>query len=414
MDTIYRVCCGLDVHKDTVVACVRRPGAEGGRAKEVRTYGTTTAALLALAAWLTEAGCTHVAMESTGVYWRPVYQLLEGAFELLLVNALHVKRVPGRKTDVQDCEWLAELLEHGLLRGSFVPPAPIRELRELTRSRKQLIEQRAQVANRVHKGLETANLKLGSVASDVLGVSGRAILKALIAGERDVGVLADLARSRLRRKRAQLQEALTGRFTAHHAFLLDSLVRQVEFLDAEIARYDERIAEAMRPLATPRERLDQIPGVGRRLAEQLLAELGPDMDRFPSDGHAASWSGVCPGNHESAGKRRSGKTRKGNRWLRTALVEAARAAIRQRGTYFAAQYRHLVRRRGDKKAIVAVAHSLLVAAYHVLRDGVPYADLGPHHFDRLNTQRLLHYHRRRLADLGYEVTLRPKEHAAQR
>jgi transposase len=412
MDTIYRVCCGLDVHKDTVVACVRRPGPEGGRAKEVRTYGTTTPALLALAAWLTEAGCTHVAMESTGVYWRPVYHVLEGAFELLLVNALHVKRVPGRKTDVQDCEWLAELLEHGLLRGSFVPPPPIRELRELTRSRQQLIEQRAQVANRVHKVLETANVKLGSVASDVLGVSGRAILKALIGGERDAGVLANLARSRLRRKRAQLQEALTARFTAHHGFLLDSLVRQVEFLHAEIARYDDRIAGAVTPLAAPLARLDQIPGVGRRVAEQLLAELGPDMGRFPDDGHAASWSGVCPGNHESAGKRRSGKTRKGNRWLRTALVEAARAAIRQRGTYFAAQYRHLVRRRGDKKAIVAVAHSLLVAAYHVLRDGVPYADLGPHHFDRLNTQRLLHYHRRRLADLGYEVTLRPKEQAA--
>ena len=388
------------------------PGPGGGRAKEVRTYGTTTAALLALAAWLTEGGCTHVAMESTGVYWRPVYHVLEGTFELLLVNAQHTKRLPGRKTDVQDCEWLAELLEHGLLRGSFVPPAPIQELRELTRSRKRLIEQRAQVANRVHKVLETANIKLGSVASEVLGVSGRAILKALIAGERDGVILADLARTRLRRKRAQLQEALTGRFTPHHGFLLDSLLRQVEFLDAEITRYDERIAAATAPLAAPLDRLDQIPGIGRRVAEQILAELGPDMRRFPSAGDAASWSGVCPGNHESAGKRRSGKTRKGNPWLRTALVEAARAAIRQRGTYFAAQYRHLVRRRGDKKAIVAVAHRLLVAAYHVLRDDVPYIDLGPHHCDRLNTPRLLHDHRRRLADLGYEVTLRPKEQAA--
>jgi transposase len=404
----------LDVHKDTVVACLRRPAADGGRAKEVRTYGTMTRALLDLAEWLTAAGCTHVAMESTGVYWRPVYNVLGGSVELLLVNAQHLQRVPGRKTDVQDCEWLAELLEHGLLRRSFVPPAPIRALRELTRGRKQLIEQRARVANRVQKVLETANIKLGSVASDVLGASGRAMLAALVAGERDATVLAELAQTRLRRKRAELCEALTGQFTDHHAFLIASLLRQVEFLDAEIAGYDQRIIAQIRPFEAPLARLDHIPGIGRRGAECLLAELGPDMTRFPTAAHAASWTGICPGNNESAGKRRSGKTRKGNRWLRALLIECARAAILRRGSYFAAQYRHLVRRRGDKKAIVAVAHSLLIAAYHVLRDDTAYVDLGPHHFDRLHTQRLVSYHRPRLADLGYDISLHPKEEAASR
>jgi transposase len=264
----------------------------------------------------------------------------------------------------------------------------------------------------VHKVLETANLKLASVASDVLGVSGRAMLRALIAGERDGAVLAELARTKLRRKRAALCEALTGRFTAHHAFLLDSLLRQGEFLDAEIARHDARIADQAAPFAAQLAQLDTIPGVAQRTAEQLLAELGPDMRRFPTDGDAASWAGLCPGHNESAGKRRSGKRRKGNRWLRAALLECARAAILQRGTYAAAQYHHLVRRRGDKKAIVAVAHSLLLAAYHILRDRVPYRDLGAHHFDRLHQQRLMHYHRRRLVELGYEVTLHPREVAA--
>jgi transposase len=412
METLYQVCCGLDVHRDTVVACLRRPGPDGTRQKEVRTFGTMTPDLLTLATWLTEAGCTHVAMESTGVYWRPVYHVLEGTAELLLVNALHVKRVPGRKTDVLDCEWLAQLLEHGLLRGSFVPPAPQRELRELTRNRTLLVQHRTQLTNRLHKVLQTANLKLSSVASKLLGVSGRAILRALVAGERDPAVLAELGRTHLRRKRAALITALTGRITAHHVFLLGSLLRQLDAVEAELAQYDARIAETLAPLATPLARLDAIPGIGRRVAEQLLAELGPDMTRFPSSKHAAAWSGICPGNHQSAGKRQSGKTRKGNRWLRATLVEAARSASRQRGTYFHAQYRHLVRRRGDKKATVAVAHSLLVAAYHVLRDDVPFRDLGPDHFQRVRHDHLLAYHRRRLTDLGYHVTLTPKEAAA--
>ena len=404
MDVLYPVCCGLDVHKKTITACLRFASARA-RAEEVRTFGTTTRELLRLADWLTAAGCTHVAMESTGVYWRPVYHILEASFEVLLVNAQHVKAVPGRKTDVKDCQWLAQLLEHGLLRGSFVPPAPLRELRELTRYRRQLVQEHAREANRVQKVLETANIKLGDVATDVLGVSGRAMLQALIAGERDPERLADLARGALRQKAEALREALVGRFTLHHAFMLQGLLDHIEFLDQQIARFDERIEEQTRPFGPAIERLDTIPGVGRRSAEQILAELGDDMRRFPTAAQAASWSGICPGNHESAGKRRSGRTRKGNAWLRSTLVESARAAVRNRGCYLSAQYHALARRRGDKKAIVAVGHSILVAAWHILRDGVEYHDLGPDHFDRLNRERLVQYHTRRLAELGLTVQL---------
>ncbi|MBI2526326.1 MAG: IS110 family transposase [Candidatus Rokubacteria bacterium] len=403
MDVLYRVCCGLDVHKKTVAACLRSPGPKDRRAEEVRTFGTTTHELLRLADWLTMAGCTHVAMESTGVYWRPVYHILEGSIELLLVNAQHVKAVPGRKTDVRDCQWIAQLLEHGLLRASFVPPAPFRELRELTRSRRQLIQEHTREANRVQKVLETANIKLGDVAADVLGASGRAMLKALVAGERDTEKLAALARGRLRDKAAQLREALVGRVTDHHAFLLDALLSHIDFLEQQIELFDGRIEEQTRPYATALERLDTITGVARRSAEQILAELGDDMTRFPTAGHAASWAGICPGNHESAGKRKSGKTRKGDRWLRATLVECARGAVRAKKSYLAAQYHRLARRRGDKTAIVAVGHSILVAAWHILREGVPYRDLGGDHFGRLNREQLVRYHTRRLADLGVVV-----------
>jgi transposase len=400
MEVLYRVCCGLDVHKKIVVACLRFPGPKGKRAEEVRTFGTTTRELLRLADWLTAAGCTHIAMESTGVYWRPVYQILEGGFELLLVNAQHVKMVPGRKTDIKDCQWIARLLEHGLLRSSFVPPAPLRELRELTRYRRQLIEEHTREVNRVQKLLETANIKLGDVASDVFGASGRAMLKALIAGERDAEKLADLARGLLRKKEAQLREALMGRVTDHHVFMLQGLLAHVEFLDQQIALFDARIEEQTRPFAAALERLDTITGVARRSAEQIVAELGDDMSRFPTAANAASWTGICPGNNESAGKRKSGKTRKGNRWLRATLVECARGAIRARDSYLAAQYHRIARRRGDKKAIVAVGHSILVAAWHVLRDGVAYRDLGPGYFDRLNRERLIRHYTQRLAELG--------------
>jgi transposase len=351
-------------------------------------------------------------MESTGVYWKPVYNLVEGSFEVILVNAAHIKQVPGRKTDVKDCEWIAQLLEHGLLRASFIPPKPIRELRDLTRHRKTLIQERARTANRVQKILEGSNVKLASVASDVLGVSGRAILEALIGGERNSVALARLTRGRLRATRDKLEEALTGRFTEHHGFLLKQLLAQVDFLAARIAECDQRIEVLCRPLAEKIERLKQMAGVGQRAAEQLISELGVDMGQFPSHRYAASWTGICPGNHESAGKRKSGKTRKGNRWLRCLLVECAWAASRTKQSYFAAQFRHLARRRGPKKAAVAVGHSLLVAAYHILRDDVDYKDLGADHFDRLNHNRLTRYHVERLQNLGYQVNLESQPDAA--
>jgi transposase len=363
-----------------------------------------TRALRELADWLVSARCTHVAMESTGIYWRPVYQILEQRqLTVLLVNAAHVKKVPGRKTDVKDCEWLAELLEHGLLRGSFVPPAPLRRLRELTRARRQLIDIHSEEANRIQKVLETANIKLGDVASDVLGVSGRAMLKALIAGERDPQTLAALARGRLQEKRAALAEALDGHVTDHHTFLLRSLLDHLEFLEQQIGEFDRRIAEASEPMTTHLEHLDTIPGVARRSAEQIMAELGDDMRQFPTADDAASWAGICPGNHESAGKRRQARTTKGNRWLRSTLVECARGAVRKRDCYLAAQYRRLAKRRGDKKAIVAVAHSILIAAYHMIQDGVEYREAGAQYFDRVHREHLIRYYQRRLADLGLGV-----------
>ena len=403
MKICYGVCAGLDIHKKTVVVCLRSPALDGGRAVTVRTFGTTTRQLVDLADWLAASQCTHVAMESTGIYWRPVYQILEERMTVLLVNAAHVSKVPGRKTDVKDCEWIAELLEHGLLRGSFVPPPHIRELRELTRSRRQLINTHSRAANRVQKVLETANIKLGDVATDVLGTSGRAMLKALIAGERDAAALAGLARGRLRDKRLALEEALVGRFTDHHAFMLGSLLNELEFLEEQIRLHDSRIAERTSNLAPAFERLDTIPGVARRAAEQIVAELGNDMTRFPTPAHAASWTGISPGNHESAGKRRAVRTTKGNRWLRATLVECARGAVRKRDCYLAAQYRRLAKRRGDKRAIVAVAHSILVGAWHILHDGVDYRELGGNYFDSLQREQLIRYHRRRLADLGVAV-----------
>jgi transposase len=405
MEVLYPVCCGLDVHKASVTACLRSPGDGPQRRQEVRTFGTTTGELLRLTDWLTAAGCTHVAMESTGIYWRPVYNLLEGRFELSVVNAQHVKMVPGRKTDVRDSAWLAQLLELGLLRRSFVPPAAQRELRDVVRYRKRLIEERAREANRVLKVLETANIKLGSVVTNVLGVSARAMLKALIAAAGAPAELAELSQRSLRRKRPALAEALTGRVTAHHRFMLEHLLRHIEFLDDTIAAYDRRVETLTAADADALARLDTIPGIARRTAEVIVAELGCDMTRFPTAGHAASWAGLCPGNHESAGKRLSGRTRFANRSLRQALVESARGAVRRRDSYLAAQYRRLVKRRGDKKAIVAVAHSILVIAYHVLRDGVSYRELGGDYFDHLNADRLARYHTRRLAALGYAVTL---------
>lgn len=411
MEVVYPRCCGLDLHKRTLTACLITPGPHGQPHKTLRTFGTMTPDLLALADWLAEAGCTHVAMESTGVYWKPVWNLLEEQFTLLLVNAQHSKAVPGRKSDVQDCAWIAELLRHGLLRGSFVPARPERELRELTRYRTSLVRERSAEVNRLQKTLEGANIKLASVASEVTGVSGRAMLEQLVAGEADAQVLAALAKGQLRTKRGALERALAGRFGAHQRFLVARQLAHIEFLEEQIAQVSAEIAERLRPFEDQIQRLDGIPGVGRWTAEIILAEIGTDMTRFPSAGHLASWAGMCPGSHESGGKRSSGRTRKGSPWLRVSLTEAAYAAGRRRGTYLADQYHRLVRRRGRKKAAVAVGHSILVIVYHLLSTGQDYQDLGPDYLANRNRateeRRLI----RRLERLGNKVTVEPLEAA---
>lgn len=402
----YERCCGLDVHKRTVVASVITPGGQA-----TRTFGTTTGRLNDLAAWLLEQQVSHVAMESTGVYWAPIYNVLETyPFELLVVNAQHVKAVPGRKTDVKDAEWIADLLRHGLLRPSFIPNRAQRELRELTRHRQALVQDRSKVIQRIQKVLEGANIKLSSVASNVVGLSGRAILDALVGGETDPSVLADLAQGRLHAERSAMEEALLGVVGPHQRLLLQSELRQLDFLSAEIERLDEEVQRRTAPFEEALARLDTIPGVGRRTAEVLAAEVGMDMTRFQTAMHLSSWARVCPGNNESAGKRKSGSTGRGNRWLRPALVEAARAAARTRGTYLSAHYRRLAARRGAKRAALAVAHSILVIAYRLLTDGTTYRDLGPNYFDERHAHDVVHRAVQRITNLGYTVTLQP--HAA--
>jgi transposase len=409
MERILERCCALDVHKRQVTACVHVPDAEGRRSELRAEFSTMTGELLALRDWLKGLGVSHVAMEATGVYWKPVYYLLEDDFELLLVNAQHVKNVPGRKTDVQDAQWLCQLLGHGLLRPSFVPPKPVRELRDLTRYRKSLVWERQREANRLQKLLEDANIKLGDVASDVLGASGKAMLRALCEGEADPEALAELARGKLRAKLPALRAALAGRFSRHHALLVSHLLSHIEYIDETIEQLSAEIEQRMLPFESKRELLCTIPGVAERTAEVILAEFGPEMERFPSHRHAASWAAICPGHDESAGKRRTGKTRKGNRWLRTALVEAAQSAAgRTKDTYLHAQYLRIKRRRGHKKAIVAVAHSILVAAYYILRDECPYEELGGDYFVRReDPERLARRLVRQLERLGQRVTLEP-------
>jgi transposase len=407
MDVVYPRCSGLDVHKKTVVACVIVPGAKGKPQKAIRTFGTMTDDLLALGDWLAERGVTQVAMESTGVYWQPIWNLLEERFTLLLVNAYHVKQVPGRKTDVGDCEWIADLLRHGLLTGSFVPDRSQRELRELTRYRTALMQERAAEVNRLQKTLEGANIKLAAVATDVLGKSGRQILEALVAGGTAAGDLAQLARGRMRDKIPQLERALTGSFRPHQQFMVARHVAFIDDLDELVAQVSAEIAERLRPAEADVELLDEITGIGRPTAEVWLAEVGSDLERFPTHGHLASWAGLCPGNNESAGKRKSGKTRKGNAALRTALVVAAQAEARKRDSFLSAQYRRLAARRGPKKAIVALVHSLLVIAYHVLKRRVNFADLGPTYFDERNSMSVQRQLVRRLERLGYKVALEP-------
>ena len=398
---------GLDVHRDTVATCVRVPGRGREREQHVQTFGTTAAELLRLREWLEAHGVTHVAMESTGVYWKPVFYVLEEAVTCLLVNAAHIKQVPGRKTDVQDCVWIAQLLEHGLLRGSFVPPAPLRELRDLTRYRKSLIQERQREANRLHKILQDADIKLASVATDILGVSGRAILAALVGGTTDAAVLAELARGKLRAKLPALREALAGRFRAHHAFLVSQALAHLDYLDDVVETLSGEVDRCLAPFAAALPPLDTIPGINKRTAEVVIAEVGIDMEQFPSEHHLASWAGLCPGNNESAGKHKPGKTRKGNRWLRMALIEAALAAIRKKDSAFGARYRRVMRHRGHKKAVVAVAHAMLRTIYHVLTDGQPYREPGADYYDH----RRAHHATRRAVELlerqGYRVSLEP-------
>ncbi|MDP4027558.1 MAG: IS110 family transposase [Gallionella sp.] len=400
MQVVHERCSGVDVHKKKLLASVITP-----EKRETRTFNTMTKDLLALLDWLLANGVTHVAMESTGVYWKPVYNLLEEHLTVLVVNAQHIKAVPGRKTDVRDAEWIAELLRHGLVRGSFIPDRPERELRELTRTRRSLIWQRSQVVNRIQKVLEGANIKLSSVATDVVGVSGRAILEAMVSGMDDPQALAEMARGALRKKTHALEEALEGTVGPHQRLLLGVHLRHLDFLDGEIDLLDEEVAARLRPFEEALERVDGIPGVGRRAAEDIMAEIGTDMSRFPTAAHLASWARVCPGNNESAGKRHSGSTGHANCWLRPILVQAAQASSHTKGTYLAAQYHRLAGRRGGKRAIMAVAHTILVTIYHMLSRGTTYNDLGGNYFDERDRQAATRRAVRRLQALGYTVTL---------
>jgi len=407
MRVVHERCAGLDVHKKTVVACVITP--EGS---EVRTFSTMTAQLLALSEWLQEKGCRAVAMESTGVYWKPVYNLLEAAdLEPMVVNAQHIKAVPGRKTDVRDAQWIAELLRHGLLRASFIPDRSQRELRELVRYRRSLVQERTREANRLQKVLEGANLKLGLVASDVLGRSGRAMLAAISQGTDDPVALANLARGRLKQKSEQLQQALQGLVGSHQRFLLHEQLSHIEELEARISRLNSEVEARLSPFEPHLERLQTIPGVGRRVAEDLLAEIGSDMSRFPTHRHLASWSKICPGNRRSAGRAKPEHIGGGNPWLRSTLVEAAWAAALSKDTFLAAQYHRLARRLGAKRAIVAVAHSILVIAYHVLREAKPYHELGATFHDQRAQKTLVRRLTQRIEALGFEVKLEEKKAA---
>ncbi len=403
MEVLFPRCAGLDIHKDTVVACVRcvsRP-----QQREVRTFGTTTRELTALAEWLASNGCTHVAMEATGVYWRPVWHILEGRFELVLANAQHIRNVPGRKTDVNDATWIADLLAHGLIRSSFVPPSRIQELRDLTRTRKQLVREIAQHTLRIQKTLEDANIKVASVLSNVIGTSGRAMLAAIISGEEDPERLADLAVGTARRRKADLVEALRGRVTPHHREMLTLHLQLIAALQNALRTLDASAGKLLAPIQERAALLTTMPGVSDIVAQVIVAEIGVDMSRFPSAANLVSWAGLCPRNDESAGKRRSTRVRKSGTWLKTTLVTAAWAAVHKKDSYFKAQFLRIKSRRGAKKAILAVAASMLTASYYMLRDASAYRDLGPAHFDRRDRTKTIHRLVRRLNDLGCRVEL---------
>ena len=404
MRVVYERCAALDVHKKTVVACAITP-----KGRETVTFGTMTRDLVGLAEWLEGLGVKVVAMESTGVYWKPIFNILEVQdFEVVVVNARHVKAVPGRKTDVKDAEWLADLLRHGLLKPSFIPDRWQRELRELVRYRKTLTEERSRLVTRVQKLLEGANIKLGDVASDVMGASARAMLKQLAAGKKDTTKIASLAQAQLRNRIPELEQALTGSVGKHQRFMLDSLIRLIEELEDEIEGLDEEVEKRMRPFRAAVALLDEIPGIGTLTAETVLAETGIDMSRFPTAAHFASWAKLCPGNNESGGKRHYASTGAGNPYLRTALIEAALGAVRAGRTkpnFFSARYQRLAARRGPKRAAMAVAHSMLIAIYHMLKDGEHFRDLGPHYHDEQRRERVVKRTVQRLEELGYKVTI---------
>ncbi len=414
MQIIQERCAGLDVHKKMVVACRIIPDEANGWQTDIRTFSTMTDDLLRLSDWLRAGQVTHVAMESTGVYWKPVFNILEGNFAVLVVNAKHIKRVPGRKTDVKDAQWIAELLQHGLLQASFIPEAPQRELRELVRYRAHLIEERTREVSRVHKVLEDANLKLSSVATDIMGQSAREMLEAIIGGQDDPAVLAQFARGKMRPKIAALERALTGRIHDCHRFLLTLHLEHIDELNAKLTRLQEEIDQRLCLFdeANLLARLDTIPGVDRKVAQVIVAELGTDMSRFPTAAHAASWAGLAPGKNESAGRNRSSRTNPANRYLKTALVEAGQAAGRSQDNHLAAQFRRLAARRGKKRAAVAVAHSILVIAYHMIRDGTAYVDLGANYYDQRNAEMVQKRLIKRLENLGLKVTVEPLPAAA--
>lgn len=451
MEVLLERCAGIDVHKAMLMVCVRRMDKSGRTRKSVQEFGTTTAEILRMADWMARAGVTHAAMESTGVFWKPLWNLLEGRFELVLCNAQHIKRVPGRKTDVQDCEWIAQLLQHGLLEPSFVPERPMRELRDLTRHRARMVEERTRAINRIDKVLQDANIKLTSVTSKTLGASGRAMLEAMLEGAPSAEELAEMARGRLRSKIPQLREALEGQLREHHRFMLRMLLEHLMHLEGQIEAVSKRIEQVMAPgcaaapaqqqpeppspppaqpqppsVALPPEPqapagplppmsleqavelLDTIPGVDKRSAQNILAEFGTDMSHFPTSAHAASWAGLCPGTEESAGKRKGATRRKGNRWLGRTLVQCAWASVPVKTCYFSAQFRRLVPRRGKQRALLAVAHSMFVSIYHMLKNHTPFRDLGADHFDRLTPERVTRHLVKRLERLGHKVTLEPQ------
>lgn len=409
MKVVYPCCCGLDVHKEFVVACLLTCQEDGHAQKEIRRFATFTPDLLHLLDWLHDTGCRHVAMESTGVYWKPVFALIEGALDVLVINAQHMKAVPGRKTDVKDAEWIADLLQHGLLKASFIPPENQRDLRDLTRYRTTLIQERARLANRLYKLLEEANLKLSSVISYVLGVTGRLILRALAQGETNPEKLADLAVKRLSQKRATIAYALAGRFREHHRFLLQELLDAIEYHDRAIARLDAQIAEHVHPFEAMIQRLDEITSVGRGCIETLFAEVGWDVSPFPDAAHLASWTGLCPGNHESGGKRLSGRINQGNRYVKTALVQAAHGTAHTKNTYLGAQYRRLKQRLGSKRAAIAVAHSIILMYYQMLVSGEPYHEKGADSFLIRDQQHVEHRLVKQLERLGHQVILLPNQ-----